>query len=735
MTDYNHYLRIKNTVAGNPLRPVGTPLYYPFPPTKLNGAGATVSTTCDDGFEALQKDITREVKIVTTLPALTDASWLFTTCDAQPTTHHDIYVKRLPIAGGGGSLVVLAYRPLVVKFTAGSTTQTITLAAGSYTSPDLVPANFPATYSAIVSSLPDATYQVRFEQADGTLIQTLSNFVVSPAGPVAGYDITDVPVPPQTARAQILNSTAILFNVNGTTHTGFPFFDAVDGTSAPAISASNVYFVDRANDTESLSEALSRVRAGNVTRFLQSAVSNVRAIPTGGGNDPFLNHNISSRRLGGLRMYLANQNTNGGMADFDAEMLAHSVSLGCNYAYLHVGWGHVERTTFGQYDWRLLDSSLAKAKQLGILVFLHIDGSRSENGNDETSGTQFIPDDEQMRDQGGNLLRGGGNRVASYNSTLVHGRFDAFVALVLNRVKNSEYASIIAAVSTSASTQFEAEYTTRNTIGGVEQIPAMYDFSPRSLDKFRERAQAKYTAGISALNSAWGTSFGSFGAVTFPSMGATDGFFNQWQRDFYNHRQLNIAEFLNRQHALIKSISPNLYTIFEFGSLYAEAERRGTIALANLLQADGVKQNDDLGSPLRRSIALNMRDYAPNRFSGTEMDCSQGNNSDRQNQLKNYFNYGGHYFNLFSFYTADPRNGPEVMVASKAKLTELLSGVFSETPLSVGVTNSYQASITVSATRLLNFTWTNGNPQAFVEFDDATENGTKRVRINITQDL
>ncbi|MBO0947249.1 beta-galactosidase [Fibrella forsythiae] len=542
----------------------------------------------------------------------------------------------------------------------------------------------------------------------------------------------------QVARPQSIGTTALNYDVGSTTHTGFPFFDAVDGTPEPSLSASNVYFVDRGG-SETIAATLGRVRAGGVTKYLKSAVTNVRPI-----TDQFIDHNLSGTRSGGLRMYLQNPDpVTGKIASFDEEMLRHSKAEGCNFAYIHVAQGWVERTAIGTYDWRLLLSALALMRELGMRVFLHVDGSRSENNNTQSSGEPFIPDSEQMRDQGGNLLRGGGNRIASYESTLMQQRFDTFVTDVLNEVKEAGYADLVAVTATSICTQFEAEYTTRNTVGSQEQLPAKYDFSAPSLAKFKQRVQTKYTAKaaqdgvtpIASLNSAWGTNYSNFTEVAFPSMGATEGFFNQWQFDFFNHRQLSIVEFENRQHALIKAISPNIKTVAEFGSLYAQAEQRGAIALANLLQTDGVKQNDDIPSPLRRSIALSMRDYASNRFCGTEMDCSQGNNNDRQNQLITFFREGGHYFNLFSFYTADPRNGPDVVAASKTKLTELLTGVFAQTPLNVPVVNSYQATITISGKRLARDSWAAGSVQPFTEFDTATANGTKRVRVNITQDF
>ncbi len=84
-----------------------------------------------------------------------------------------------------------------------------------------------------------------------------------------------------TNRAQAVGNTALLFDVNGVTKTGFPMYDDVDDNSDdPATSASNVYFVERASSGETMTQAVTRVRAGGVTKYTQSQVTNVRAIPS-----------------------------------------------------------------------------------------------------------------------------------------------------------------------------------------------------------------------------------------------------------------------------------------------------------------------------------------------------------------------------------------------------------------------------------------------------------------------
>ncbi|ARK09010.1 beta-galactosidase [Fibrella sp. ES10-3-2-2] len=92
----------------------------------------------------------------------------------------------------------------------------------------------------------------------------------------ATCDLSSVTPPPPTIQAQSASELAYSFEAANTTLRGYAFYDAINNATPPALTAGSVYWVARASMGETASQALARVRAGNVTKYPTSTVSGVR---------------------------------------------------------------------------------------------------------------------------------------------------------------------------------------------------------------------------------------------------------------------------------------------------------------------------------------------------------------------------------------------------------------------------------------------------------------------------
>ncbi len=258
-----NWLQIFNTNPQATTRPPGTAYYYPF----------AEGLDCDQGFAALAGDPARESKIQPMYP--TDATYVFVACGVD-LPDYPYFVGRNASTAGTGLLLTYAYQPGRTRIVATGSTPAlsagatlVTLAAGTYTRQNLIPIDNPATYGGIHNPVPNGTYTLTFEALDGTVYHSEA-ITVTGSGPNAGYA-------GGVLQAQGLNGPW-LFDVAGVTKYGFRLYDALNSNTPPGDTASTVYYIERLNASETLSQAVARVRANAGTvKYTQSQVSNVRA--------------------------------------------------------------------------------------------------------------------------------------------------------------------------------------------------------------------------------------------------------------------------------------------------------------------------------------------------------------------------------------------------------------------------------------------------------------------------
>ncbi|ARK13062.1 beta-galactosidase [Fibrella sp. ES10-3-2-2] len=451
---------------------------------------------------------------------------------------------------------------------------------------------------------------------------------------------------------------------------------------------------------------------------------NVQPVTTG-----FADHKVPTRRWLGIGLMLFNQQADGSMTADDQELLTYSAQKGANYVHASLDWNRAEPATLadGQYDFRLYDDLLAKAAQNGLKVWFRIAMARSDNSNKRRSGKAFIDESEMIRDLQGRVCNDAGAYMGSFDSEPFLAKVDGFVTAAVRHIQQSPYAGVVLGFSLVTNVRQEGCYPMDNQINGAG-YQTTYDFSDASLTVFRERLRAKYTT-IGSLNKAWGGSYANFDQVQFPTIsgeGHLISFFSNAQKDLYSHREQSIANLANRFDKTVKAVSKNLYTATEYGSLFDPLSiARGTMTIAPLIEADGIKQNDQPNYDLRRSVALSLRDYSPRRFAATEVDGNWHDLSEQIYQIEEFYRVGGSMACIHQIYP--PGKG-----AAEAK--PRIAGILTPSivaSLNAPVANNYQATYTVDWGRLVNDTWMNGQKQAFPEFNAASDNGSKRVRIVI----
>ncbi|MBO0947486.1 hypothetical protein [Fibrella forsythiae] len=289
----NHIL-VRNKKVGNTYAPQGVDRFYPY----------ADNLSVEEGNALFAGDAERDRKLKEAMPGVNRLR------GSQPAPGVvRFYIGRNGNGNGGGSLSTftdgpgngaadqtLYSRVVATGNTAAvdATAKKMVYAADGYGRDGLIPVTAKPHYAALHDPIPGGTYAVQILDASLAVLYSESievtangpelavgdsgNQIQVFAGPFT-FTVT-TPDEQSTSRAQRIGSGPLLFDWGGSAHTGFALFNAPDGTPEPALTASNVYFVDRV-DNEAIGAAVDRVRAGGVTTYTRLAVSNVRPlVPT-----------------------------------------------------------------------------------------------------------------------------------------------------------------------------------------------------------------------------------------------------------------------------------------------------------------------------------------------------------------------------------------------------------------------------------------------------------------------
>ena len=259
------------------------------------------------------------------------------------------------------------------------------------------------------------------------------------------------------------------------------------------------------------------------------------------------------------------------------------VAAGANCIVVPITWDAVfatkaEQDTNDSSKWSAHDELVNHALSLGVKVSLRIIANKDDgphNDIDITNTSGFYGLSKNSKDQLGNVSRIDGG-IGHVSLAYADG-----VSQVLDFVKKAivRYQGILGNkfrwFSVVLSSQNEIGYNYENQYYFGPKYPALFDYSTYSKEGFRAflASNSKYNNNISALNSAWGTTFGTFDAVTPPGEGLS-GTTEQLTailatnagQDWYEWNDKLVISFLNSVEALIPANSITAKMATETGS-------------------------------------------------------------------------------------------------------------------------------------------------------------------------
>ena len=250
-----------------------------------------------------------------------------------------------------------------------------------------------------------------------------------------------------------------------------------------------------------------------------------------------------------------------------------------------------------------------------------------------------------------------------------------------------------------------------------------------------------------AANTRWQKSYQNWSDVQLPvpePAGPIVSFNTNHLRDFYNHRQLAMAEYDNAWHDAVKAVSPKIKTGKKIGNCCDTISlSRGTISVVPLLKIDMIMQHNGADGWVRFTHAVARAAGAANRGTGDELfyvEAGRAVQGDQINQVKDVYRAGGSLMDWAGFYVAGGGEFDNAKIAqARAWIKTVMDAVHAEFPIGGIVSHPTPAgTLTVSNLRLLSNTWENG-------FDGGgsyrerwlalTENYTKDIRVTINNDL
>jgi hypothetical protein len=350
---------------------------------------------------------------------------------------------------------------------------------------------------------------------------------------------------------------------------------------------------------------------------------------------------------------------------------------GCNAIQMTVDYRMIHGFNPLPNAWGVYDAVYNKAKGLGMKVGVRIAlddaclksavTTGSENGVSICNG---ILNANRMKGQG---LGGASDRLIyqnnagpsatdsgqfedrvleSLNSPAFTSKLSSFVDEVVRHYNQSQFIGSLAWMSVAISSTQELNYPTGTTKDNGGDY--LFDYSDVMIGGFRIWLANKY-ATIADLNTAWGSSYASFGVVQakLPSGGTfVSAFQGNDGKDWFNYRTKVLKDVNQQFYNIVKSINPNIKTVTEFGSVYdrLSAQRSGNIDFKTIVMTDGIKINDAPEYDSRFSMDL-IRTAFPNKLIMNEVEFRLDKEQLCIQQMENCKNHKCGWLNLFQ-----PRN-------------------------------------------------------------------------------
>ncbi|CCH02014.1 hypothetical protein FAES_4014 [Fibrella aestuarina BUZ 2] len=468
------------------------------------------------------------------------------------------------------------------------------------------------------------------------------------------------------------------------------------------------------------------------------------------GTDPFVSYAQALRatRWVGPQIFLYGNS----ISSIDRQIVETAADNGANLFAPSFHWTNCEPTP-GNYDWGAVDAALNLASTKNLKLAIRLVVTRGERNNEPAKNwDQFFTTADRMRDERGLVSRWNGEVAFSYDSSSAVNRAGQFITALLTHIRDSGKANRILAVSVVGNGYYEGEYQSgAQPADGDAVTDQLFDYSEYARQAFIGRMTAKYGT-VAAANAAWGTSFGSWGAVQLPIVPRGDGgdTRGQWvhnstyTRDFYVSRSKSLAAFNQTMAATIRAVSPNIQVFSENGSMYdRNCSGRGSWLLPALTDfLDGRKQNSTPFYPLALIQAINQMG---GKWGADEVFCwkDQGTNTDytleqNLNHYKGALDAGASMVVLAG--PQKPGSGEDANLAAQTlqRIAAIYANLRDTGYISGSPRFDYQDTMNLTTSGLLGnygWEWWNGNSSLQNDYNKLTANGTKRVRLVLTNDL
>ncbi|NID13789.1 hypothetical protein [Fibrivirga algicola] len=454
----------------------------------------------------------------------------------------------------------------------------------------------------------------------------------------------------------------------------------------------------------------------------------------GGGSSEFVAHTLAGKRNMGL--FIGNSNRDaqtGGLMSYERESVIWSKKpvnqggAGMNCWICNIAWQKFQNPD-GSFDFRMIDDALDISTANGMPMKLHFDMAVGLGAGNADS---YLLASECWYDNEGNPVEKNDVRTASYSSQSARAKQATALNAAFAHVRDSGKAGIVMGFMVSNGLQLEHEFGSTNRVGSSNDVQVQFDFSDTEKAAFRTRAQGWYTtiwqnnpqqyaSALAAANAVWGTSFTSWANVqppTVPGGGSATSWnynANQHTIDWYNHRQLSLADYANWWHNLVKAVSPNLKTMIKFGNLVdGQSQSRGTMSVAGLLLHDGISQDNDWNYNFKLSHTVALRSQEERFYAADEIFFVTADrySKDQQKQwIRGAFDGGASFIDWGAFYASDPNDFNATKIAeARAWINEVMTDVQTTHPIGATITRpAYDFTITANSTTLLSLTWQNG---------------------------
>lgn len=350
--------------------------------------------------------------------------------------------------------------------------------------------------------------------------------------------------------------------------------------------ADNFYWIDSTSSGNAI-DSRSNAKNGYFSSY-EDAMDN---IPSGYTGVPSVDNFINSYEIGYLNMFPFDAGNLLGYPTPEARTkseYAVAATKGMNTAMVVIDWDAVfttysqqtanSSTSWAKYDdlinyYKTLTTVSGTPMNIALRIKVSKDDSLHYDLEDPSNTNGWYGLSNSAKDQLGYVVRIGqgiGHVSLAYSTGLAQ-VYD-FVTKVVQRYKGI-LGSQLSWCSVVFSSQDEDGYNYENqnyATGSLSPLyPAIYDYSSHSIAAFKTwlASSAKYNGSISALNTIWGTSYGSFSDVVPPGQGVTGTheelsaiYATNKGKDWYEWNFKLIKDFLTSCETIIEAESVRFCT-------------------------------------------------------------------------------------------------------------------------------------------------------------------------------